>query len=212
MKVAAAGSVVVATMTSEKSAESGVSMAKIAPVCLTTRDTTSGQASEPAADATGKKVMLARKNVPLTAAAAAPHILSAPMAVAATSQSRKGKNRAGGRKLSKGKGRVTAAVAAAVLEEKYRAVRKVLAAAANPMLSAAKPAGTLAKQTMNSLDKDDSVQSSLQGVSVTLTQNLPVTRGGGEIEGGTQQLAKSVILLGKMGIEIIVYLYTYLLA
>ena len=211
MKVAAAGSVVVATMTSEKSAESGVSMAKIAPVCLTTRDTTSGQASEPAADATGKKVMLARKNVPLTAAAA-PHILSAPMAVAATSQSRKGKNRAGGRKLSKGQGRVTAAVAAAVLEEKYRAVRKVLAAAANPMLSAAKPAGTLAKQTMNSLDKDDSVQSSLQGVSVTLTQKLPVTRGGGEIEGGTQQLAKSVILLGKMGIEIIVYLYTYLLA
>ena len=105
-----------------------------------------------------------------------------------------------------------AAVAAAVLEEKYRAVRKVLAAAANPMLSAAKPAGTLAKQTMNSLDKDDSVQSSLQGVSVTLTQKLPVTRGGGEIEGGTQQLAKSVILLGKMGIEIIVYLYTYLLA
>ena len=211
MKVAAAGSVVVATMTSEKSAESGVSMAKIAPVCLTTRDTTSGQASEPAADATGKKVMLARKNVPLTAAAA-PHILSAPMAVAATSQSRKGKNRAGGRKLPKGKGRITAAVAAAVLEEKYRAVRKVLAAAANPMLSAAKPAGTLAKQTMNSLDKDDSVQSSLQGVSVTLTQNLPVTRGGGEIEGGAQQLAKSVksvIFLGKMGIEIIVYLYIY---
>ena len=124
MKVAAAGSVVVATMTSEKSAESGVSMAKIAPVCLTTRDTTSGQASEPAADATGKKVMLARKNVPLTAAAA-PHILSAPMAVAATSQSRKGKNRAGGRKLPKGKGSVTAAVAAAVLEEKYQAVRNM---------------------------------------------------------------------------------------
>ena len=61
-----------------------------------------------------------------------------------------------------------------------------------------------------SLDKDDSVQSSLQGVSVTLTQKLPVTRGGGEIEGGAQQLAKSVksvIFLGKMGIEIIVYLY-----
>jgi hypothetical protein len=188
---------VMTTIESDNGAGS-VNLVKIAPICLTTRDSGQNQVSGGGADSVpqppGKKVVLSRKNVTDQKFVTLP-VTKAENFMANMANMTKQKNVRGKRKNRTGDD-ISGETVKKRREKKSQPLARrapaIIVSGGQPTLG--KSSGTERKAAAY---KDDIVHSSLQGVCITLTEKDSGSSGRKGVQQFTKS-AKSVFLLGKM--------------